>query len=133
MGTTARPIPRQPGAWRGWFDPRGRQLGTWAYALNRLTGILLTIYIFFHFVNISFLWLGEGPWNQLMAIFRTWPFLLFDVGLVLVLLYHGLNGIRLGLLALNIGMPRQKTVFWTLMAVGAVAAVVMSIGLFTHG
>ncbi len=132
VATNARTT-RKPGQALGWFNPRGRPLGMWAYTLNRITGILLTVYIFFHFVNISFLWLGPQAWNQLMALFRTPPFLVFDVGLLLVLLYHGLNGIRLAVLAMNVGTERgqQKLIFWALMAIGGVSLVYMAFRLFT--
>jgi succinate dehydrogenase / fumarate reductase cytochrome b subunit len=102
----------------------------WAFVLNRITGVLLTIYILVHFVNISVLYLGEMAWNQLMDLFRRPPFLIFDVALVLVLLYHGLNGIRLAILALDIGVAQQKRVFWGLMAFGTIVAVFTAFGLF---
>jgi len=114
-----------------WFDARQRGLGMWAFALNRVTGILLTLYLLLHFVNISALFLGEAAWNRLMDIFRTLPFLIFDVLLVSVLLYHGLNGIRLVLLALNVGVSRQKALFWGLMAFGALVLVYSAVRLFS--
>ncbi|MEW6230996.1 MAG: succinate dehydrogenase, cytochrome b556 subunit [Chloroflexota bacterium] len=113
-----------------WFDARRRGLGMWAFALNRITGVLLMIYILVHFVNISVLYLGETAWNQLMDLFRRPPFLIFDVALVLVLLYHGLNGIRLAILALDIGVAQQKRIFWGLMAFGTIVAVFTAFGLF---
>lgn len=102
-----------------WFDPRGRRLGMWAFSLNRITALLLTLYLAVHIAVISALYLGEVVWDELMSLFRTPGFLIFDVLLVLVLLYHGLNGVRLVLLALNVGVGRQKALFWGLMAVGA--------------
>jgi succinate dehydrogenase / fumarate reductase cytochrome b subunit len=133
VATNVQRVPQQPGQAVRWFDPRGRQLGMWAYSLNRLSGILLTIYIFFHFANISALWLGPAAWNQLMDVFRTWPFLIFDVGLLLLLIYHGLNGIRLAVLALDIGTTQQKSIFWGLMAVGAIGLIFAAIGIFATG
>lgn len=126
-------VERTPLKWEEavrWFDTRQRGLGMWAFALNRITGILLTIYILLHFVNISVLYLGETAWNRLMDLFRTPPFLVFDVALVLVLLYHGLNGIRLVLLALNIGVRRQKALFWGLMAFGVLVLAYSAVRLF---
>jgi succinate dehydrogenase / fumarate reductase cytochrome b subunit len=114
-----------------WFDARQRGLGMWAFVLNRVTGILLTLYLLLHFVNISALFLGETAWNRLMDLFRTPPFLVFDVLLLLVLLYHGLNGIRLVLLALNVGVRRQKALFWGLMAFGALFLAYGAVRLFS--
>ena len=33
---------------RSWFDVRGRSMSTLAFALNRLTAVGLTIYLFLH-------------------------------------------------------------------------------------
>jgi len=31
-----------------WFDPRWRAVGTWAFILNRVSGLGLTVYLFLH-------------------------------------------------------------------------------------
>ena len=36
-----------------WFDVRRRRLGMWAYALNRITGIGLVVYLYLHLVILS--------------------------------------------------------------------------------
>lgn len=130
MRSNVQTTPLKWGETVRWFDARRRGVGMWAFALNRITGVLLMLYILVHFVNISALWLGEPAWNRLMDLFRTPPFLIFDAALVLVILYHGLNGIRLALLALNIGVQRQKALFWGLMAIGAVVLAFAVAGLF---
>ena len=38
--------------WR-WFDPRNRQIGTWAFILNRITALGLTLYLLMHLVALS--------------------------------------------------------------------------------
>jgi len=123
----------QPLRWAevaGWFDARRRRLGMWAFVLNRITGLLLTLYLFVHFAAISALYLGEPAWDGTMRLFRTPPFLAFDILLLAALLYHGLNGIRLSLLAINVGVPRQKTVFWSLMTTGALVLVYCALRIF---
>src|SRR5712691_7640857 len=32
----------------GWVDPRGRTLGAWAFAANRITGLGLVFYLYLH-------------------------------------------------------------------------------------
>ncbi|HZD11364.1 MAG TPA: hypothetical protein VE553_08480, partial [Candidatus Binatia bacterium] len=46
-----------------WFDVRRDQLGSWAFALNRLTGLGLTLYLFIHLVVLSMLAQGESRWD----------------------------------------------------------------------
>jgi succinate dehydrogenase / fumarate reductase, cytochrome b subunit len=38
-----------------WFDVRRRKLGMWAYALNRITGIGLVVYLYLHLAVLSLL------------------------------------------------------------------------------
>jgi len=103
----------------------------WAFALNRITGILLYLYLFLHFTVITNLARGPAAWNDLIGFLKTPPLLAFDVALILVLLYHGLNGLRLTVLALNIGTYQQKAMFWGLMVVGAVVLVYSAVRIFT--
>lgn len=104
--------------WRStlsWFDARRRGLGMWAFVLHRLTGILLVVYLFLHFVVFSTLALGPAAYDSLIPIMKS-PFLFFfDVGLFLALLYHGLNGLRVTLVGLGMGVQHQKAIFWGLM------------------
>ncbi len=58
-----------------WFDVRQRKLGMWAYALNRIAGILI----------------------------------------------HGLNGLRVTLTGLDVGVHQHKALFGVLMLVAVVA------------
>ena len=38
--------------WR-WFDPRNRQIGYWAFILNRITALGLTLYLVLHLIALS--------------------------------------------------------------------------------
>jgi succinate dehydrogenase / fumarate reductase cytochrome b subunit len=128
--STLRGIPRQKSL-AGWVDIRRRNTGIWAFVLHRLTGIGLALYLFFHFAVLSTLLMGEGAWNSFVALAKTPPFLLLDVILLFGLLYHGLNGLRQVLLAVNIGVDRHKTLFWVFMLIAGVALVYTSVRIFT--
>src|SRR6266508_3593941 len=78
-----------------WLDPRGRHLGTWAFVLNRLTGLGLVAYLYLHLIVLSTLLRGPEAWDGLVAVFRRPVFLALDVLLVLGLAVHGLNGLRM--------------------------------------
>ena len=105
---------------KSWFDVRHRRLGTWAFALNRLTGIGLSLYLIIHLVILSLLLQGEQGWNDFVALARSPLFLTLDVILLFGFLFHGLNGVRVGLVGMGIGVDNQRTLFWVLMAVGIV-------------
>lgn len=103
-----------------WFDVRRKSLGTWAFALNRLTGLGLVVYLFFHLAVLSLLLQGPESWDAFVALARSPLFLLLDVVLIFGLLYHALNGIRVALLGFGVGIHAQRTMFWMLMGLTAV-------------
>lgn len=117
--TTQDPVrPKRP--LLAWFDIRKRNLGSWAFALNRLTGIGLTLYLFLHLAVLSTLLQGEQGWDQFLAIAKSPWFLTLDVVLIFGILFHGLNGIRVALVGMGFGARYHRQLFWALMAIGVV-------------
>lgn len=103
---------------RSWFDVRNRRLGGWAFVLNRLTGLALVVYLLIHLVILSLLLQGEAGWDEFIALARSPWFLALDVVLIFGILFHGLNGIRVTLVGLGIGVNRQRAMFWALTVIG---------------
>ena len=115
---------------RAWFDVRGHKVGSWAFALNRLTGIGLALYLFIHLVVLSTLLRGEAAWDNFVAMAKTPPFLILDVILIVGLVFHGLNGIRVTLVGTGVATENQRGLFWILMAIGVVVTVVAAVMVF---
>jgi succinate dehydrogenase / fumarate reductase cytochrome b subunit len=113
-----------------WFDVRGHKIGSWAFALNRLTGIGLAAYLFVHLVVLTTLLRGEAAWDDFVALAKTPPFLLLDVVLIVGLVFHGLNGVRVALVGTGIAADKQRGLFWALMAISIVVAVVAAVLVF---
>nr|MBN1230127.1 succinate dehydrogenase, cytochrome b556 subunit [Anaerolineae bacterium] len=124
---TARP--RNP--LMAWFDVRKRRVGSWAFALNRLTGLGLVVYLLLHLVVLSILLQGEAGWDKFITLARHPLFLLMDVVLIFGILFHGLNGIRVALVGMGIGVRSHKTLFWILMVIALVALVISAVMVFT--
>jgi succinate dehydrogenase / fumarate reductase cytochrome b subunit len=114
-----------------WFDVGGRKMGTWAFALNRLTGIALTLYLLIHLGVLTLLILGETQWDAFIALARSPIILALDVVLIFGILYHGLNGIRVALVGMGFAVRWQKALFWGLMALGALLLAVSGWLVFT--
>jgi succinate dehydrogenase / fumarate reductase cytochrome b subunit len=55
---------------------------------------------------------GEDAFDDLMGIFDNPLMLVLDAGLVGIVAFHALNGIRLILLDMSIGLRYQKVLFW---------------------
>jgi succinate dehydrogenase / fumarate reductase cytochrome b subunit len=113
-----------------WFDVRKRDPGMWAFALNRLTALGLVFYLFLHLVVLSTL--ARGP--QAYADFLAWigsPVFIFGEWMVVIAgLYHGLNGIRIALTSLGIGLPRQAQMFYIALGVAVLAGAAFGIRMF---
>lgn len=114
-----------------WFDVGGRKVGTWAFALNRLTGLGLTLYLLLHLGVLTLLILGEAQWDTFIALASRPLFLALDVLLIFGILYHGLNGIRVALVGMGIAVRWQKALFWGLMALGTLLLAVSGWLVFT--
>jgi len=105
----------------GWLDPRGRTLGGRAFALNRLTGLGLVVYLYLHLGVLSILLGGASAWNSLLAVVTSLLFLSVDVLLVFVLLFHALNGVRVALIGSGLAVGHQRALLWSATAIGGAA------------
>ena len=94
-----------------WFDPRGRDAGSWAFILNRLTGLGLTFYLGLHLVVLNKLAQGPQAYDEFIAFSQSLLIKIGEVILIAAVLFHGLNGLRLTLHAFGIGIRRQKQLF----------------------
>ncbi len=100
------------GLWKG--------IGMWAWMLFRISGLVLVFYLFVHLWVISQGRVGGA--ESLNKFFETFakPLLVFlDLMLVAAVLYHALNGVRILLMDVGVGIRRHKAVFWVCMLVAA--------------
>ena len=112
----------EPSARRFWslFVPFRRDIGSWAFALNRITAIGLTIYLFLHLIILGKLAQGAGAYDQFLELTEN-PFIKFgEWAVVAGAILHGLNGIRIILTTFGVGVTRQKQLFFGLMAIAIV-------------
>ncbi|MEW5747241.1 MAG: succinate dehydrogenase, cytochrome b556 subunit [Candidatus Thermoplasmatota archaeon] len=107
------------------FWPTNMKTGMWAWVGHRLTGLVLVAYVFLHLSFISTASMAEGgaDFDALMETTSQPLFVAMDFLLVIVVIYHAMNGFRVVLFDLGIGIRRQKLVFWITMAVAAVLIV----------
>jgi succinate dehydrogenase / fumarate reductase cytochrome b subunit len=105
-------------------------IGLWAYALNRITGIGLVVYLYLHLGVLSLLARGEDSWDSFIELVKSDFFLALDVLLLAGILVHSLNGIRLTLVTLGIGVRYQRAMFVTAMVLSGAALVVLAALIF---
>ena len=114
---------RSPGLVRRlsyWLEPRWRDPGWLAFALNRLTGHILVLYLVLHLVVLSQLLDGPEGWDRLLGLFGSRPFLVGDVLLIAAVVFHGLNGLRLAALTFGIGARHTTALIVAVLVVSAV-------------
>jgi succinate dehydrogenase / fumarate reductase cytochrome b subunit len=101
--------------WR-WFDPRSRQPGTWAFILNRITALGLTLYLAMHLFMLGKLTQGPEAYNSFIELAESPAVKFGEMFVIAGGLIHGLNGIRVAMTSFGIGVRRQKEIFFALMA-----------------
>ncbi|HSM58829.1 MAG TPA: succinate dehydrogenase, cytochrome b556 subunit [Candidatus Sulfomarinibacteraceae bacterium] len=116
---------------QAWFDVRRDRVGSWAFALNRLTGLGLTLYLFIHLAVLSLLAGGEENWDAFLELARSPLYLTLDVILIFGILFHGLNGLRVALVGMGVGARQHRTLFWILSAIGLVLLLISAWLVFT--
>lgn len=115
-----------------WFDPRNRKLGSWAFILNRLTGLGLTLYLFLHLIMLGQLAKGPQAYDGFIALVKNPLFLTGELLVVAAALIHGLNGIRIGLTSFGIWAKYQKQLFVILMSIALITTAIFAFRMFTY-
>ena len=113
-----------------WFDARGREAGSWAFGLNRITGLALMSYLILHLIVLNKLTQGPQAYDDFVLFARQPPIKIGEILLIAAVVLHGLNGLRLILLALGLGVLHQKALFVSSLLLTAVLTVLFAMHLF---
>jgi succinate dehydrogenase / fumarate reductase cytochrome b subunit len=125
-------IDTSPPRWRivRWVDPRGRQVGTWAFILNRISGLGLTVYLFLHLAVLSLLAQGPEAYDRFVALAKSPVMAAGELLVVLAGLYHGLNGLRVAATSIGLGLRHQGLLFAIVMVLVIAGGCVFAIRMF---
>jgi succinate dehydrogenase / fumarate reductase cytochrome b subunit len=113
-----------------WFDPRARDAGSWAFILNRLTGLGLTFYLGMHLVVLDKLAQGPRAYDDFVALSQSLLIKIGEVILIAAVLFHGLNGLRLTLHAFGIGIRHQKKLLAVVLLGTLLTSILFAVRLF---
>ncbi|HSM24768.1 MAG TPA: succinate dehydrogenase, cytochrome b556 subunit [Anaerolineaceae bacterium] len=125
-------FPQKPANFIRWFDPRNKSLGSWAFILNRITGLGLTLYLFLHLIMLGQLAKGPEAYDGFIALAKNPVFLAGEFLVIAAVFIHGLNGIRIGLTSFGIASSKQKQLFIGLMIIAGIAIIYFAIRMFIH-
>jgi succinate dehydrogenase / fumarate reductase cytochrome b subunit len=83
------------------------RLGGVAFVVNRAIGLGLVAYLYVHLLTISMLARGPGAWDSFVDLASSPPFLALDVILLIGILIHAANGVRVALIGLGLAARGQ--------------------------
>ncbi|MBW1709067.1 MAG: succinate dehydrogenase, cytochrome b556 subunit [Deltaproteobacteria bacterium] len=93
------------------------------WVLHRLSGLGLAGYLILHIWVLSHLMRGEAEFKRVMDTFESPLIRLMEIGLLGLVLFHGLNGIRIVLM--DYGPMANKESYVKYLAVTFIAIVVL--------
>ena len=88
--------------------------------LQRITGLGLVFYLFVHIIVISTALAGSETFDNVLTVLQLPVFVVLDLFLAAAVLYHGLNGLRVILIDLGVGITRQAELFWVCVVLTAI-------------
>lgn len=97
------------GLW-GWVWGGKHNIERVLYTLHRITGVALVFYLMVHIIVVGFRAFGENAWTKAMAAVGVGnPVVrILEYFLVIAVVFHATNGIRLVLGELGFGIGRPK-------------------------
>jgi succinate dehydrogenase / fumarate reductase cytochrome b subunit len=122
---------------RGLVEDFGRwrefTAGMWAWIFHKFTGWVLVGYLFTHIAVLSTATVGTGVYTEtIQGLESLFIVRVLEVGLLSVAVFHILNGVRLLLIDLGVGLDAQdKSFYAALILTGLIA--ITSVPTFLEG
>ncbi|UCE66927.1 MAG: succinate dehydrogenase, cytochrome b556 subunit [Candidatus Zixiibacteriota bacterium] len=99
-------------------------VGTFSWFLHRITGLLLLFYLFTHMWVLGSANKGAEAFNQRLSAVQTPLFHFLEIGLILVIFYHMVNGLSITLMDFANISSKHKSLVVAVVLVFAVLAIV---------
>lgn len=107
---------------------KNRNTGMYAFWIHRITGVMITIFLFLHIWTLSAVFRGKDAYDYAVSKFDTKFGCLFQYVLLLVVAIHLVNGVRITVVDFC-GITRsQKKLLWISLFV---LVVIAAVGIFT--
>jgi succinate dehydrogenase / fumarate reductase cytochrome b subunit len=103
-------------------------LGAYMYVAHRLTALALTVYLYVHLITLGSVLRGREDFDRAMAMMNDPWIRILELGLVGLVLFHTLNGLRLSLVAVFPGVSQRWLSYGVVTL--SVLVVVLSLPLF---
>ncbi|MGL4305594.1 MAG: succinate dehydrogenase, cytochrome b556 subunit [Mycobacteriaceae bacterium] len=124
--TTGQPVARTRSLYRG--DP-----GMWSWVLHRITGVAIFFFLFVHVLDTALVRVSPESYNEVIHTYKNPIVGLMELGLVALVLFHALNGIRIILVDFWAKGPQyQKLMLWIIGIVWFLVMVPGAVRIFQH-
>lgn len=101
-----------------------RELNRWAFYAHRITGLSIFGFLIIHVLDVSTYAFSPRLYDQIHPIYATAPMRLFECALLLALLFHSLNGLRVVAIDLwDLGAASAERLLLAVVAATAVLTV----------
>ena len=76
---------------------RGHE-GQWSWLFHRITGVAVILFLFAHVIDTAVVGWGPEAYNRVTAAYKNPVVHVLELGLVLAVLYHSINGLKITLI-----------------------------------
>ncbi|MFI6997859.1 succinate dehydrogenase, cytochrome b556 subunit [Nocardia sp. CA-128927] len=109
--------PKRKTLYRG--DP-----GMWSWALHRITGVTIFFFLFVHVLDTALVRVSPDTYNRAIETYKSPIVALMEMGLVVCVLFHALNGVRVILVDFWAKGPKyQRLMLWIILTIWFLLAV----------
>ena len=70
----------------------------WSWILHRITGVAVILFLFAHVIDTAAVGWGPDAYNRITAAYENPIVRVLEYGLVVAVLYHSLNGLKITLI-----------------------------------
>jgi succinate dehydrogenase hydrophobic anchor subunit len=98
--------------------------GMWSWVFQRITGLLLVVYFMVHMWGMHFRFEFKTPLDGVFTYVLSTEFFLI---ILVLIVYHGFNGICSVTIDLVGGIRLQRWLFWVFMVLGVLLLYAVSI------
>ncbi len=90
----------------------------WSWVLHRITGATIFFFLFVHVLDTAVVRVSPQAYNEIIETYKTPIIGLMEIGLVVAVLYHALNGVRVILIDFWAQGPKyQRLMLWIVLGV----------------
>ena len=111
----ARPAPsKKVNIYKG--DP-----GMWSWVAHRISGVAIFFFLLVPVLDTALVTVSPETYNAVIDTYKIWPVGLMEIGLVALVLFHALNGLRI--VAIDFwskGARYQRQMLWAVCAIWVV-------------